>query len=90
MTLETWLPQHRNSSGSCGPGIWASMVPNPTFPPTGGPDFVRLGFRVEELDGNGVSLALAHLRKRRSLCVPDSFALAIDENQPTNAAVTAA
>ena len=32
----------------------------------GGPGFVRLGLRVEELDGNGVSLALGYLRKRRS------------------------
>ena len=43
----------------------------------GGPEFVRLGLRVEELDGNGVSLALGHLRKRRALSVPDSFALAL-------------
>ena len=43
----------------------------------GGPDFVRLGLRVEELDGNGVSLALGYLRKRRSLSLPDSFALAL-------------
>ena len=43
----------------------------------GGPDFVRLGLRVEELDGDGVSLALSYLRKRRSLSLPDSFALAL-------------
>ena len=43
----------------------------------GGPGFVRLGLRVEELDGNGVSLALSYLSKRRSLSLPDSFALAL-------------
>ena len=43
----------------------------------GGPDFVRLGLRVEELDDNGVSLALGYLRRRRSLSLPDSFALAL-------------
>ena len=37
----------------------------------GGPDFVGLGLRVEELDGNGVSLALGYLRERRALSVPD-------------------
>ena len=43
----------------------------------GGPDFVRLGLRVEELDGDRVSLALGYIRKRRSLSLPDSFALAL-------------
>lgn len=43
----------------------------------GGPEFVSLGLRVEELDGEGVSLALGYLRRRRSLSVPDSFALAL-------------
>lgn len=43
----------------------------------GGPEFVRLGLRVEELDGDGVSLALGYLRKRRSLSLPDSFGFAL-------------
>ena len=43
----------------------------------GGPDFIRLGLRVEELDGDEVALALGYLRKRRSLSLPDSFALAL-------------
>ena len=43
----------------------------------GGPEFVRMGLRVEELDGDGVALALGYLRKRRSLSLPDSFALAL-------------
>ena len=43
----------------------------------GGPEFLGLGLRVEELDGDGVSLALGYLRKRRSLSLPDSFALAL-------------
>ena len=43
----------------------------------GGPDFVRMGLRVAELDGCGVALALGYLRKRKSLSLPDSFALAL-------------
>ena len=43
----------------------------------GGPDFVRLGLRIAELDGDGVSLALGYRRKRRPLSLPDSFALAL-------------
>ena len=36
-----------------------------------------MGLRVEELDGDGVALALGYLRKRRALSLPDSFALAL-------------
>ena len=43
----------------------------------GGPDFIGRGLRIEELDGDGVSLALGYRRKRRSLSLPDSFALAL-------------
>ncbi len=43
----------------------------------GGPEFVRMGLRVEELDGDGIALALGYLRKRRALSLPDSFALAL-------------
>ena len=43
----------------------------------GGPDFVRLGLRIAELDGDGVSLALGYRRKRIPLSLPDSFALAL-------------
>ncbi len=43
----------------------------------GGPDFVRLGLRITELDSDGVSLALGYRRKRRPLSLPDSFALAL-------------
>ncbi len=43
----------------------------------GGADFVRLGLRVEELDGKAVAVALGYRRKRRSLSLPDSFALAL-------------
>ena len=43
----------------------------------GGPDFIRRGLRVKELDGDGVSLALRYRRTRRSLSLPDSFALAL-------------
>ena len=42
-----------------------------------GPEFVSLGLRVEELDGDGVALALGYLRKRRSLSLSDSFAFAL-------------
>jgi len=43
----------------------------------GGTDYLKLGLRVEELDGEEVTLALSYRRKRRSLSLPDSFALAL-------------
>ena len=43
----------------------------------GGPALIQLGLRVEELDGDGVSLALGYRRDHRSLSLPDSFALAL-------------
>ena len=43
----------------------------------GGPALIQLGLRVEELDGDGVSLALGYRRGHRSLSLPDSFALAL-------------
>ena len=43
----------------------------------GGPDFIRRGLRIEELDGDGVSLALGYRRKRSSLSLLDNFALAL-------------
>ena len=43
----------------------------------GGRDLIRLGLRVEELNGDEVSIALGYLRRRRSLSLPDSFALAL-------------
>ncbi len=43
----------------------------------GGPMLINLGLRVEELDGNAVALALAYRRIRRSLSLPDSFALSL-------------
>ena len=43
----------------------------------GGPTLIQFGLRVEELDGDGVSLALGYRRNNRSLSLPDSFALAL-------------
>ena len=43
----------------------------------GGPALIQIGLRVEELDGDGVSLALGYRRDHRSLSLPDSFALAL-------------
>ena len=43
----------------------------------GGPEFIRLGIRVAELSGDEVAPALSYLRKRRSLSLPDSFALVL-------------
>ena len=37
----------------------------------------ELGLKVEELDGEGVALALDYWGRRRSLSLPDSFALAL-------------
>ena len=44
----------------------------------GGPDFIRLGLRVEGTGWRRESrIALGYLRKHRSLSLPDSFALAL-------------
>ena len=84
----------RGSSSSCRTGSRGSLVePTFRLPfeftvpdvlyerelkDPGGPDLVSLGLRVEELDGDGVALALGYLRsKRRALSLPDSFALAL-------------
>lgn len=43
----------------------------------GGDALMRLGLLVEGLDGSGVALALSYQQRRRSLSLPDSFALAL-------------
>ena len=43
----------------------------------GGAALIELGLQVEELDGDGVALALGYRQTRRSLSLPDSFALAL-------------
>ena len=45
----------------------------------GGPALIDMGLRVEELDGTAVALALEYRRARRSLSLPDSFALALSK-----------
>ena len=47
----------------------------------GGPILLDLGLRVEGLDGTAVALALAYRRARRSLSLPDSFALAVSQTR---------
>ena len=42
----------------------------------GGPGLLNLDLRIEDLDGDGVSLALHYRQADRSLSLPDSFALA--------------
>jgi hypothetical protein len=43
----------------------------------GGDELLRLGLRVESLDGEGVAMAMSHRQAQRLLTVPDSFALAL-------------
>jgi len=43
----------------------------------GGSELLRLGLRVESLDGDGVALAQGFRRARPALTVADSFALAL-------------
>jgi hypothetical protein len=38
---------------------------------------VKLGLKVQSLDGDGVALAMRHMQAQRRLTVPDSFALAL-------------
>lgn len=42
-----------------------------------GPSLIQRGLRVEELDGDGLVLALGYWRRNQSLSLPDSFALAL-------------
>jgi predicted nucleic acid-binding protein len=43
----------------------------------GGDELLRLGLRVESLDGDGVAMAMRHRQAQRQLTVSDSFALAL-------------
>ena len=43
----------------------------------GGEELIRLGLVVEQLDGDGVSLALAYQKRIPALSLPDCFALAL-------------
>ena len=43
----------------------------------GGPALIKLGLLVEELDGEGVALALGYRQAHRPLSLPDCFALAL-------------
>jgi predicted nucleic acid-binding protein len=43
----------------------------------GDEELVKLGLRVESLDGDGVALATRHMQAQWHLTVPDSFALAL-------------
>ena len=43
----------------------------------GGPGLIQRGLKIEELEGDGVSLALGYRRSNRSLSLPDSLALAL-------------
>lgn len=47
----------------------------------GGPILIDMGLRAIELDGAAVALALAYRRERRSLSLPDSFALALSKTR---------
>lgn len=42
-----------------------------------GDDLLKLGLRVEELDGDGIARALSYRAQRPSLSLPDCFALAL-------------
>lgn len=42
-----------------------------------GPELMRLGLAVEELDGDAVTCALAYRQRVRALSLPDCFALAL-------------
>ena len=43
----------------------------------GGEELVKLGLKVQSLDGDGVALAMRHMQAQRRLTVPDGFALAL-------------
>ena len=43
----------------------------------GGEELLKLGLKVESLDGDGVALAMRHMQAQRRLTVPDSFCFAL-------------
>ncbi|MCA8927002.1 MAG: hypothetical protein KDC18_02970 [Alphaproteobacteria bacterium] len=47
----------------------------------GGDELIRLGLIVEELDGDGITRALAYRRQVPALSVPDSFALSLAQTR---------
>ena len=47
----------------------------------GGEELIRLGLVVEELDGDGVSLALTYRQQAPALSLPDCFALALAQTR---------
>ena len=47
----------------------------------GGDELIKLGLVVEELDGDGVSLALAYRQQAPALSLPDCFALALAQTR---------
>ena len=48
--------------------------------PFNGPDLIKLGLKVEELDGNGINKALIYRRREPALSLPDVFALSLAES----------
>ena len=46
-----------------------------------GAELIRLGLAVEELDGGGVSRALAYRQRAQALSLPDCFALALAQTR---------
>ena len=46
-----------------------------------GAELIRLGLAVEELDGDGVSRALAYRQRAQALSLPDCFALALAQTR---------
>ncbi len=48
----------------------------------GGEDLIALGLEIEELDGDGVALALRYRRERPWLSLPDSFAFVLARTGP--------
>jgi len=49
--------------------------------PYHGPELLRLGLRVLELEPTGVQLALEYRKRSRAISLPDSFALALAKTQ---------
>ena len=50
--------------------------------PYGGKELIRLGLAIEELDADGIALALAYRQRSRVLSLPDCFALVHARTRP--------
>ena len=61
--------------------LYRNELSGPGDGPSFGQSLLALGLRVEELDGDEISRAIQHLRKRPSLSLPQAFSLVLSASR---------